>query len=85
MTIPPAVYPLESKLYTCELENCPYCGGRLSLRPFLQSSKIVQTLSETLHISHQVKRCQNQVAPSGISYGYDVIAQTAIPVGQIVI
>ena len=91
MTIPKIVYPHESHLYTCELDNCLHCGKLLKLRPFLQSSKIVQTLPETIRMSHQTKQCQNptckrqgivwpssrwqQIAPHNISYGYDVIAQ----------
>ena len=91
MTIPQVVYLPEYKLHTCELENCLHCGKVLEIRGFLQSSKIVQTLSETLYISHQIKQCKNpmckgagvvlrssrweQIAPRHISYGYDVIAQ----------
>jgi len=91
MTIPQIVYPQESQLYTCELDDCPRCREPLELRLFLQSSKIVQTLPETIHMDHQTKQCQTptckgqgivwpsvrwqQVAPHGISYGYDVIAQ----------
>lgn len=91
MTIPKIVYPFESTLYTCELENCPYCKDPLKLRPFQQSNKIVQTLSETMHIIHQTKQCHNlacrgesvvfrsarweQISPHNTGYGYDVIAQ----------
>lgn len=91
MAISTIVYPHENQVYTCELDNCLHCGKLLKLRPFLQSSKIVQTLSKTTLISHQTKQCQNptckggasiwpssrwqQVAPHNISYGYDVIAQ----------
>jgi hypothetical protein len=91
MTIPPIVYSQDNHLYTCELEKCPQCGELLEERPFLQSSKIVQTLSETIHMLHQTKQCAKaickgkgvvlpsarwqQIAPHGIGYGYDVIAQ----------
>ena len=91
MTIPAIGYLQESQLYTCELDNCPSCKEPLELRPFLQSNKTVQTLSETIHISHQTKQCQNltckgqgvvwlsaiwqQIAPHNTSYGHDVIAQ----------
>ncbi len=91
MTIPQIVYPYESYLYSCELDKCLHCGQLLTLRPFLQSHKIVQTMSETMHISHQTKQCQNpackrqdivwpssrwqQIAPHNIGYGYDAIAQ----------
>lgn len=91
MAIPEIVYPQEEQLYTCELDKCPSCGERLELRSFLQSKKRVQTLPETLCMAHQTKQCQNptcpgagivwpssrwqQIAPHGISYGYDVVAQ----------
>ncbi|MCP5095626.1 MAG: hypothetical protein GY943_08755 [Chloroflexi bacterium] len=91
MAIPKIVYRHENQLHTCELDNCPHCGKVLKVRPFLQSSKIVQTLAKTTLMSHQTKQCQNptckgsaiiwpssrwqQTAPHNISYGYDVIAQ----------
>jgi len=91
MAIPEVVYPQEEQLYICELDNCPHCDERLELRSFLQSKKTVQTLPERLYLAHQAKQCQSptcpgagvvwpssrwqQIAPHGISYGYDVVAQ----------
>ncbi|MCP4343657.1 MAG: hypothetical protein GY799_33470 [Desulfobulbaceae bacterium] len=91
MATPKIVYPHDYQLYTYELDNCLHCGTLLELRPFLQSRKIVQTLSGTIPMLHQAKQCQNprcsgqdivwmsaqwqQIAPHNISYGYDVIAQ----------
>ncbi len=91
MATPEIVYPHDYQLYTCELNNCLHCGKLLELRPFLQSIKIVQTLSETIPMLHQTKQCRNpichgqdivwmsarwqQIAPHNISYGYDVVAQ----------
>ena len=91
MATPKIVYPHDYQLYTYELDNCLHCGELLELRPFLQSMKTVQTLSETISILHQAKQCRNstcdeqdtiwksaqwqQIAPHNISYGYDVIAQ----------
>ncbi len=91
MATPKIVYPHDYQLYTYELDNCLHCGELLELRPFLQSMKIVQTLSETIPMLHQAKQCRNptcheqdtvwmsaqwqQIAPHNTSYGYDVVAQ----------
>ncbi|MEA2007979.1 MAG: transposase [Chloroflexota bacterium] len=91
MATPKIVYPHDYQLYTHEEDNCLHCGELLALRPFLQSIKIVQTLSETIPMLHQAKQCRNpichgqdivwmsaqwqQIAPHNVSYGYDVIAQ----------
>ena len=88
------LYPTEHVIYTCEFESCFDCHGALQDWHYLSSQKTVQTLTQTLAISHQAKRCANsdctghgavfksvawqQIAPEYSTYGYDVIAQIGL-------
>ena len=85
------LYPQTSKVYKCELEFCPTCGGPMLQCDYTSGRKTVQTLSEVLFIAYRPKYCADpsceshetrwksanwqQIAPLFCTYGYDVIAQ----------
>jgi hypothetical protein len=84
------LYSEISKVYTCELEQCSVCGGRLEICPYVSGRKTIQTMSGVMRIAYQPKRCGEsscvgygeslksgawqQLAPRHSTYGYDVIA-----------
>lgn len=84
------LYPETGTVYTCELRDCPQCAGKLAMS-YTRGWKTVQTVDEVMKIAQRTKRCMNagceasavrwysaqwqQIAPSGCTYGYDVIAQ----------
>ncbi len=91
MRTPKRLYPQVSKLYTCELENCPKCGGILRLCDYYSGRKTVQTLTIVMGIAYRPKHCVNprcddyekgirsaewtHIAPLHCTYGYDVITR----------
>lgn len=82
--------PEVSRVYACELENCIICGRGLVRCHYLNGRKTVQTMSMTMEIAYQPKRCPSescpghqeslrsaewqQIAPLNGTYGFDVIA-----------
>ena len=84
------LYPQVTKVYTCEIENCPKCGSLLIPCGYYSGDKTVQTLTMVMDIAYRPKHCRNsecsehqkivrsvawlQIAPLHCTYGYDVIA-----------
>ena len=84
------LHPEGSIVYSCELERCPHCGGRLKIA-YQSGAKTVQTLEGVWEIAQRTKRCADrectghettwpsaawqQVAPGYGTYGWDVIVQ----------
>jgi len=84
------LYSGSGVIYRCELERCPGCDRGMQTA-YTSKYKTVQTMHEVVRIGQQTKRCVNpecvvcaeiwgsaqwrQIAPSGCTYGHDVIAQ----------
>jgi len=82
--------PLTSTVYRCELSQCPVCHSPLSGCESRSHYKTVQQLNGAHRIAYRPSRCLSpacgacgqplrsaewlQIAPSGGTYGYDVIA-----------
>lgn len=91
MRTPSGLYPVDRVVYTCEVQNCPSCQAPLSRCGYRSAFKVVQTLAGTLAVAQEPKRCTScacsrngrvvksaqwlQLAPRGVTYGFDVIAQ----------
>lgn len=85
-----AFYPTKPTVYTCEIDICPTCQGRLRIA-YTSGPKTVQGMNGVWTIAHQPRFCPNpecarfhlpcrsaqweQSAPRYCTYGYDVIAQ----------
>ncbi len=90
MRTPRAFYPTKPTVYTCELDVCPTCQGRLRVA-YTSGPKTVQSMNGIGTMAHQPKLCLNrecanihvhyrsaqweQSAPGYCTFGYDVIAQ----------
>jgi len=90
MKTPKELYPSERIIYKPELSACPHCGDRLAMYNYLAWDKTVQTLNSILSIASRPGHCADptclgsntrllsaegqQIAPSGFTYGYDVVA-----------
>lgn len=82
--------PIKPTVYTCELDVCPACQGRLGVA-YTSGPKTVQSMNGIGTMAHQPKLCRNrdcanfgvhcrsaqweQSAPKHCTFGYDVIAQ----------
>lgn len=82
--------PTYTRVFQCELETCPTCGGTLFNAPYRSGKKKVQGLEGIAQIAYQPKLCLNpgcvahqkplksanwlQIAPLRCTFGFDVIA-----------
>jgi len=83
-------YPITPTVYTCELDVCPSCQGRLRVA-YTSGPKTVQSMDRVCTMVHQPRKCLNpdcvrfqahlrsaqwaQIAPRYCTFGYDVIAE----------
>jgi len=90
MRTPREFYHTKPIVYSCELEVCPECGGRLKVA-YVSGAKTIQSLVGVSTIAQRPKSCSDpscvryqvvckssqwqQIAPRHCTYGYDVIAQ----------
>ncbi len=91
MKTPKELYHSDRFIYKPELPACPCCGGPLVMYNYLAWDKTVQTLDDVFSIASRPGRCAistcpghdarflsaegQQIAPSGFTYGYDVVAR----------